>query len=216
MPRTKEQNEEIRRQRMEEILKAALKVYVDKGYAAAEIGDVAKEAGLARGLVYYYYKDKQTLFRELFQFMFERSRRHVHMHLSSDKPALASLESYIQSLFRSVFEHPENMLFFMRMRHDLNLLFSEEELKSIRWTDESMEQLIKKMESGMEKSEIRSMSPKLLAMQFWGGVMLAMRYLQEKRDAMVAEGKDIRELDASLSREIEEAIDVCLSMLRPH
>src|SRR5206468_4609164 len=129
------------------------------------------EAGLARGLVYYYYKDKPTLFRELFQFMFERSRRQVYMHLGNDKPSLVSLESYVRSLLRSVFEHPENMLFFMRMRHDLNLLFREEELQSVRWTDESMEQLIKKMESGMEKSDIRSMSPRLLAMQFWGGVM---------------------------------------------
>ncbi|MEQ7052394.1 helix-turn-helix domain-containing protein [Paenibacillaceae sp. P-4] len=53
-PRTKEQDEEIRKQRKQEILQAAILVYADKGYSAAEVGDIAAKAGLARGLMYHY------------------------------------------------------------------------------------------------------------------------------------------------------------------
>lgn len=52
-PRTKEQDEEIRKQRKQEILQAAILVYADKGYSAAEVGDIAAKAGMARGLMYH-------------------------------------------------------------------------------------------------------------------------------------------------------------------
>jgi TetR/AcrR family transcriptional regulator len=215
LPRNKEQNEEIRRLRREEILKAALKVYVEKGYAAAEIGDVANQAGLARGLIYYYYKDKLALFRELFQFMVERSNQHVQDYFSKDEPALATLEGYARSLMRSQLETPEYMLFFMRMRHDLFLLFDQVEMRSLQWPADFMQQIIKKMESGIETSEIRKMSPTMLAMQYWGSVMQAMRYLQDKKSLMETEGKNADEITEFFQREIEDAITVCMAIVQP-
>jgi TetR/AcrR family transcriptional regulator len=215
LPRTKEQNEEIRRLRREEILKAALKVYVEKGYAAAEIGDVAIQAGLARGLIYYYYNDKLALFRELFQFMFEKSNQHVQDYFSKDEPVLVTLEEYARSLMRSQLESPENMLFFMRMRHDLILLFDEEEMRSLQWPSDFMQQIIKKMESGINKSEIRKMSPTLLAMLYWGCIMQTMRYLQDKKNAKQAEGKDADEMAEFILREIEDAISACMAIVQP-
>ncbi|TGV05728.1 TetR/AcrR family transcriptional regulator, partial [Mesorhizobium sp. M00.F.Ca.ET.186.01.1.1] len=88
MPRSKEQNEEIRAQRKEAIMQGALAVYVEKGYAAADIKDVAEHAGVARGLVYYYYKDKRSLFRDLFAHMFQLSNKHTRYHFSQEGTAV--------------------------------------------------------------------------------------------------------------------------------
>jgi TetR/AcrR family transcriptional regulator len=46
-PRSTEQNEKIRAERIEEILKAAIEVYVEKGFMGTEMGDIAKKAGVA-------------------------------------------------------------------------------------------------------------------------------------------------------------------------
>jgi DNA-binding transcriptional regulator YbjK len=45
-PRTKEQNDEIRKRRTQEILQAAILVYAEKGFSASEIGEVAERAGI--------------------------------------------------------------------------------------------------------------------------------------------------------------------------
>jgi hypothetical protein len=116
---------------------------------------------------------------------------------------------------RSQLESPENMLFFMRMRHDLILLFDEVEMRSLQWPSDFMLQIIKKMESGIKKSEIRKMSPTLLAMLYWGSIMQAMRYLQDKKNVMQAEGKDADDMAEFILREIEDAISACMAIVQP-
>ena len=62
MPRTEQQNQQIRDERQEQILQAALKVFARRGMAAAKISDIASEAGFSHGLVYHYFKSKEEIF----------------------------------------------------------------------------------------------------------------------------------------------------------
>jgi AcrR family transcriptional regulator len=48
-----------------EILDAALKVFAVKGFAAARMDDIAREAGVTKGTIYLYFADKETLFKAL-------------------------------------------------------------------------------------------------------------------------------------------------------
>ncbi len=49
--------------RPREIADAAFKMFAEKGYAATRIDDVAKRAGVSKGLTYLYYKTKEDLFK---------------------------------------------------------------------------------------------------------------------------------------------------------
>ncbi|MEJ9159612.1 helix-turn-helix domain-containing protein, partial [Paenibacillus graminis] len=71
-PRTKEQNEEIRLQRLVQIRKAAADVFLKKG-PLLEIRDVAAQAGLGYGTVYHYYSNKGDLLRDLLWDALERA-----------------------------------------------------------------------------------------------------------------------------------------------
>jgi AcrR family transcriptional regulator len=51
--------------RRTQILAAALDEFSQNGFAAARLDDVAKRAGVAKGTIYLYFKDKETLFHEL-------------------------------------------------------------------------------------------------------------------------------------------------------
>lgn len=64
-PRSEERNKQIRDERREQIIWAALKVFARKGLAAAKVSDIAAEAGLSHGLVYHYFGSKDQLFTEL-------------------------------------------------------------------------------------------------------------------------------------------------------
>jgi AcrR family transcriptional regulator len=50
-------------QRQEDILAAAFEEFAAKGYAEARLDDVARRAGIAKGTIYLYFKNKELLFR---------------------------------------------------------------------------------------------------------------------------------------------------------
>lgn len=57
----------IRRRRKEarpqELLDAALDLFVEKGFAATRLDDVARRAGVSKGTVYLYFPSKEELFK---------------------------------------------------------------------------------------------------------------------------------------------------------
>jgi AcrR family transcriptional regulator len=56
-------------ERREAILAAALDEFSAQGFAAARLDDVAKRAGVAKGTIYLYFRDKEALFQELVRTM---------------------------------------------------------------------------------------------------------------------------------------------------
>ncbi len=61
MPRSPEQFEEIRNKTKKQILEAGLKVFAEKGYHGASMAEIAKEAGVSKGLAYNYFSGKKDL-----------------------------------------------------------------------------------------------------------------------------------------------------------
>jgi AcrR family transcriptional regulator len=51
--------------RRQAILEAGLIIFAAEGFAAAKLDDIALEAGVAKGTIYLYFRDKQTLFEEI-------------------------------------------------------------------------------------------------------------------------------------------------------
>jgi AcrR family transcriptional regulator len=51
------------------ILAAALEEFAGRGFAATRLDDVARRAGVAKGTIYLYFRDKESLFQELVRTM---------------------------------------------------------------------------------------------------------------------------------------------------
>ena len=54
-------------ERYKAILRAAIEVFAEKGYHRCRISDVARQAGVAYGLVYHYFQDKEALLEAVFE-----------------------------------------------------------------------------------------------------------------------------------------------------
>lgn len=54
--------------RRRQLRQAATRVFARKGYHATRIADIATEAGVAYGLVYHYYKNKDELLQSVFEY----------------------------------------------------------------------------------------------------------------------------------------------------
>ncbi len=48
-----------------EILASAVQEFVEKGYAATRLEDVARRAGVTKGTMYLYFENKEALFKEM-------------------------------------------------------------------------------------------------------------------------------------------------------
>ena len=86
--------------RRKTILRAAVEVFARKGYHGCRIADVAKEAGVAYGLVYHYFRNKE----ELLQLVFEAGWGGFLSRIRDAAEMNASLEAKIQRIAQVAFE----------------------------------------------------------------------------------------------------------------
>ena len=65
MPKTKEQFEQIKKERMDAILSASLFLFATKGYNAVTTDEITNYVGCSHGLLYHYFGSKEDLFHAL-------------------------------------------------------------------------------------------------------------------------------------------------------
>ncbi len=61
MPRTEQQFEEIRTEKRKIIMDVALELFATNGFHATSISQIAKQAGISKGLAYNYFESKNEL-----------------------------------------------------------------------------------------------------------------------------------------------------------
>ncbi|HEY9900649.1 MAG TPA: TetR/AcrR family transcriptional regulator [Pantanalinema sp.] len=178
-PRTSEQNREIREQRMAQILQATLELYGAKGYEGTEIGEIAEAAGLARGLVYYYFKDKQTLFRRLFEHLIHHARGYSETALFTEQPRLERLRGFTEFFARSAIDNPHYFLCYARMHHDFVAVGGprEGDAPFADFENRFEKALAQFIAEGTSAGIFRQGPPELLASIYWHAVIGAMSFL---------------------------------------
>ncbi len=65
-------------EKRERILKAAMKEFSDKGYEKASTNEIVREAGIAKGLLFHYFKSKKQLFFYLYDYCVDQVTRNIY------------------------------------------------------------------------------------------------------------------------------------------
>lgn len=89
----------IRERNKELILRAASEEFADKGFAATKTSDIAAKAGLPKPNVYYYFKSKENLYREVLESIIEPLQAASSIFNQPGLPADV-LSGYIRSKIR--------------------------------------------------------------------------------------------------------------------
>jgi len=96
MPRTTEQNEALRSATRSAVETAAVRVFAYRGFAAANIRQIAIEAGISTGSIYRHYASKEELFDELLD-QASRGIGAVAAQLSTDGDPIATIRSFTET-----------------------------------------------------------------------------------------------------------------------
>ncbi|PYI57322.1 TetR/AcrR family transcriptional regulator [Paenibacillus flagellatus] len=115
MPRTREENDRIRQQAKENIRTAAIEVFIEKGYHAASIEDVAKRAGISKGLMYNYFAGKADLLKELIAGRIEEIVRVMEEAMRKPTPA-EQLAHIADHALRNVQQRPRVYRFYLHLQ----------------------------------------------------------------------------------------------------
>jgi len=90
-------------ERRNAILKAALDEFSERGFAAARLDDVARRAGVAKGTIYLYFKDKEALFQELVRFQIGPVVGALEAVLASDLPLKVIVDNALDIFVREIY-----------------------------------------------------------------------------------------------------------------
>lgn len=102
-PRTTRQFEEIREQSRKKILDAAFELFATRGYHNTSVSQIAKTAGVAKGLIYNYFETKEDLIRGVVHDLMAQGDDIVGEMLKIEAPQ-AQMKFLIEFSFRYIIE----------------------------------------------------------------------------------------------------------------
>lgn len=88
------------------ILDAAIRCFAAKGFAATTIKDLASEAEVNSALLYYYFTDKQTLYRETLRHVAQRLSDSAGRRLDEDVPPNEAIRRFVQQQAEFLIANP--------------------------------------------------------------------------------------------------------------
>jgi len=130
------------------ILKKAAEVFTAKGIQNTTIEDVTKHLGKAKSLIYYYFSDKETLYKEVLENEINSLRNKVNEKLNSTVDPISKLRMYFELRIQKTKELI-NLLPF-KNHLDENLPFIKEMRK--KYDDEETTIIKKILEEGAKRN----------------------------------------------------------------
>jgi len=93
---------EHKTKKRDRIIEAAVKVFAEKGFFTANVSDVAREAGVADGTIYLYFKNKDDVLISLFEHKMDGILQQFRERLQGIDDPLQKLEYFIQIYFEII------------------------------------------------------------------------------------------------------------------
>ena len=88
------------------ILRAAVKVFAERGYHGCRIADIATEAGVAYGLVYHYFDNKEALLTSIFEESWDLFNTVIGSVADQDLPIDEKLRQIVSVALDAYRAHP--------------------------------------------------------------------------------------------------------------
>lgn len=99
----------------ETILTVSRKLFAEKGYAGCSIREICQAAGVTKPVLYYHFRSKENLYRELILEIFGQTRRNLQRLESFRGTLRERLILYVSSELQNCRKDPNSVRFLFRM-----------------------------------------------------------------------------------------------------
>ncbi|MBL7848103.1 MAG: TetR/AcrR family transcriptional regulator [Cyclobacteriaceae bacterium] len=194
------------------ILEAARKVFTHRGYAAARMEEIAKEAGINRALLHYYFRSKERLF----DLVFAQRAREFFVGLVGIISGAGTLEDKI----RAIVAHDIDMI---RSQPDLPIFIMQELTQNpdrlVRMAAESgaspsmmMKTFRLAVKEATDKKQIRPVDAGQLLINI---MSLCVYPFIAKPMVKAVQELDDKQFDKMILKRKEEIVDFIMNSLKP-
>ncbi len=165
---------EQKEERRENILKAALNLFIEKGYAATRTIDIAKSVGMSEGLLFHYFESKEKVYYALIEIGL--SNMNMSFEFDDTKPIVffENVASFIIDNCKNSSMAAKLFILMNYAEYDQSLDIN---LRSRIAGKHELEETAKIVERGQNDGSIRGGDPLALSLLFWttiNGVIINM------------------------------------------
>jgi TetR/AcrR family fatty acid metabolism transcriptional regulator len=97
-------NKEKRTEKKNKIIEAAVRVFAEKGFYNAKVSDVARQAGVADGTIYLYFKNKDDILISLFESKMDLILKRFREILTQSDDPIEKLKAFFKLYFNLIME----------------------------------------------------------------------------------------------------------------
>lgn len=152
--------------RVQSIQEAAMRVISRKGMAAATMQEIAEEAGVAKGTIYLYFRDREELVEKTFETAIGELHKRIDAALDGEGPFAQRLRAVITAKLAFFNENRE----FFRLYHTLRMPegTATQQRRQKRNCQPQyrarVDRLAAHLKLAMDAGEVRPLDPKRLAL----------------------------------------------------
>lgn len=153
MRRSKSKQQIVTEFRRTEIIAAARTVFARRGFEAGIIDEIAKEAGIAKGTVYLYFRSKS----EIFKAVFEHDMKVIKQSTMDRIDAAGTLREKIEAFILARLENAETRSDFFRIMDAEQGGLSITRSQYRNWLREPVLHLAEAIKDAIQRGEIRAL-----------------------------------------------------------
>lgn len=147
------------------ILRAARRLFAENGFRGASIDDVARQAGVSKGLVLYHFKSKDRLFAYVIGEVKEELSRRLQLAMEGQTSARGKLVALIAGYLHLV---KDQRKLWRMVLHEAYSLGGTTRQLLVHCRQSSLGIISAVLEEGMSQREFRSLDPQLASVCLLG------------------------------------------------
>lgn len=162
-----ETRNEQKEKRRQEIIFAALELFVSKGYAATKVTDIAKRVNMSTGLLFHYFESKEKLYEELVRMGLQGTAYPVEQRYDH---AIDFFYQFTTQLFFYLRQQSVMAKMFVLMAEAQRSDATPSHIREIALQVNTIEQFVPIIQWGQQEGTIREGDPLVLSNAFWSSI----------------------------------------------
>ena len=154
--------------KMDQVIRAARKLFVEKGYRGVSIPEIVKESGVSVGAIYLHFSNKEKLAETVYQITLQQFMELFSERLSGKESIQDKLRAFSELVFEITEEDSEMMEYMLTVRKEIR----SKKLFPLCSSDAFLE-VQRIIANGIALGEIKPGPPLVAAISYTGVILRA-------------------------------------------
>jgi AcrR family transcriptional regulator len=166
-------------EKKQQILNAALKLFVERGFHGTSTAEIAKTAGVATGTLFHHFKTKQELINSLYLYTKEQLLIAITIDYQESEQFKTNLKRLWLNFTHFGIENSDMFQFIIIFHSSPYITSLTKEQAETRF-----EEIVTFYRKGIENQEIKTVKGEMMVEFFWGTIFSTVNYFTKHPEGL--------------------------------